>query len=330
MEDFLYDIENKVSTGIGIQSYEALKILESSSDDLFTIISLADKVRRKFKGDKVRLCSIINAQSGLCSEDCAFCAQSKISNSDIKKYPMMDSDEIALNAAASVKSGANEFSIVMSGYGLKNKNDIKKVGLAIENIKDNTGLETCISAGIIDKETIGYLKNKGLDHIHHNLETSKNFFPNICTTHSYEEDVEVVKIAKSAGMRVCSGGIFGIGESDKDRVELAYLLKKLDVDSIPINFLSPVKGTPLEESANLTPIVCLKIIAMMRLVNPTKDIIVCGGREINLDDLQSLIFAAGANGMIIGNYLTTSGRDISKDMQMIKDLNLEPVNGYLS
>jgi len=330
MEKFLYDIKDKVLFGTGIRPHEALKILESGSGDLFTVIGFTDKIRRRFKGNKVRFCSIINAQSGLCSEDCVFCAQSRISNSDIKRYPMMNSDEIAENAAVSSKSGANEFSIVMSGYGLKNKNDIKKIGQAIECIKNNTELETCISAGIIDKETIEYLKNKGLDHIHHNLETSKNFFPNICTTHSYEEDVETVKIAKSANMRVCSGGIFGIGESDEDRVELAYLLKKLDVDSIPINFLSPVKGTPLEGSANLTPIVCLKIIAMMRLVNPTKDIMVCGGREINLGDLQSLIFAAGANGMIIGNYLTTSGRDVSKDMQMIKDLNLEPVNGYLS
>lgn len=329
MESFLYNIEDKVLAGIGIQSYEALKILGADSSDLFTVISLADKVRRKFKGNRVRFCSIVNAQSGLCSEDCAFCAQSTISNSDIKRYHMMDSDEIAENAAASVESGANEFSIVMSGYGLKNKNDIKKIGRAIEGIKDNTGLETCISAGIIDKETIEYLKNKGLDHIHHNLETSKNFFPNICTTHSYEKDVETVKIAKSAGMRVCSGGIFGVGESDEDKVELAYLLKKLDVDSIPINFLNPVEGTPLEGSDNLTPIACLKIIAMMRLVNPTKDIMVCGGREVNLRDLQSLIFAAGANGMIIGNYLTTFGRDVSKDMRMIKDLNLEPVNGHL-
>ncbi len=325
MENFLYDISDKVLDGSGIKPDEALRVLETDSSDLFILFSLTDKLRQKFKGNKVRLCSIVNAQSGLCSENCAFCAQSSVSNANINKYHIISENEIVKSAEVSEKFGANEFSIVMSGYGLKNDNDIKKIGRSIENIKENSCLETCISAGILDKETIAYLKNKGLDHIHHNLETSREFFPNICTTHSYEEDVKTVKIAKSSGMRVCSGGIFGIGESNRDRVNLACLLNDLDVDSIPINFLNPIEGTPLAGVRNLRPIECLKIVAMMRLVNPFKDIMVCGGREINLGDLQSLIFAAGANGMILGNYLTTSGRDASRDLQMIKDLGLEPI-----
>ncbi len=325
MENFLYDISDKVLDGSGIKPDEALRVLETDSSDLFILFSLTDKLRQKFKGNKVRLCSIVNAQSGLCSENCAFCAQSSVSNANINKYHIISENEIVKSAEVSEKFGANEFSIVMSGYGLKNDNDIKKIGRSIENIKENSCLETCISAGILDKETIAYLKNKGLDHIHHNLETSREFFPNICTTHSYEEDVKTVKIAKSSGMRVCSGGIFGIGESNRDRVNLACLLNDLDVDSIPINFLNPIEGTPLAGVRNLRPIECLKIVAMMRLVNPFKDIMVCGGREINLGDLQSLIFAAGANGMILGNYLTTSGRDASRDLQMIKDLSLEPI-----
>jgi len=326
MKNFLYDIGGKVLDGSGIKSDEALRVLETDSSDLFILLSLTDKIRQKFKSNKVRLCSIVNAQSGLCSEDCAFCAQSSVSNADINKYHIISENEIVKSAEVSEKFGANEFSIVMSGYGLKNSNDIKKIGRSIKNIKKRYScLETCISAGVLDKETIAYLKNNGLDHIHHNLETSREFFPNICSTHSYEEDVETVKIAKSSGMRVCSGGIFGIGESNRDRVNLACLLNELDVDSIPINFLNPIDGTPLEGERNLTPIECLKIIAMMRLMNPSKDIMVCGGREVNLGDLQSLMFAAGANGMIIGNYLTTSGRDASRDIQMIKDLNLEPI-----
>ncbi|MBU1743690.1 MAG: biotin synthase BioB, partial [Proteobacteria bacterium] len=167
-----------------------------------------------------------------------------------------------------------------------------------------------------------FLLSRGLRSVHHNLETARGFFPSICTTHDYEEDVRAVRVAKAAGAWVCCGGIFGIGESEADRVDLAMTLRELDVDSIPVNFLNPIEGTPLHGKSELTPFGCLKIIVMMRLCHPLRELIVCGGREVNLRDLQGLIFAAGATGMMIGNYLTTSGRPAEDDLRMVEDLGL--------
>ncbi|MFH2075035.1 MAG: biotin synthase BioB, partial [Pseudomonadota bacterium] len=169
---------------------------------------------------------------------------------------------------------------------------------------------------------ISFLLSRGLRSVHHNLETARGFFPSICTTHDYEEDIRAVRDAKAAGAWVCCGGIFGIGETFEDRVDLAMTFRELDVDSIPVNFLNPIEGTPLDGKCDLTPFCCLKIIVMLRLCHPSREIIVCGGREVNLRDLQGLIFAAGATGMMIGNYLTTAGRPAEDDLRMIEDLGL--------
>jgi biotin synthase len=171
---------------------------------------------------------------------------------------------------------------------------------------------------------VEYLLSRGLRSVHHNLETSRSFYPQVCTTHDYEEDVTAVRAAKAAGAWVCCGGIFGLGESPEDRVELALTLRELGVDSIPVNFLNPVPGTPLEGRRDLSPMDCLRIIAMLRLTNPTREIIVCGGREVNLRDLQALMFAAGATGTMVGNYLTTAGRPAEEDLRMLRDLGLSP------
>ena len=196
------------------------------------------------------------------------------------------------------------------------------MGDAVERIGKELGLETCVSLGTLSADDVRYLLSRGLRSIHHNLETSRSFFPNVCTTHDYDEDVAAVRAAKAAGAWVCCGGIFGLGESPEDRVELALTLRELDVDSIPVNFLNPVPGTPVEGRRELTPIGCLRIIAMLRLTNPRKEIIVCGGREVNLRGLQSLMFAAGATGTMAGNYLTTAGRPAEEDLQMLRDLGL--------
>jgi biotin synthase len=179
-----------------------------------------------------------------------------------------------------------------------------------------------VSLGTLSAESVSYLLSRGLRSVHHNLETSRRFFPSMCTTHDYEEDVDAVRVAKAAGAWVCCGGIFGIGETAQDRVDLAVTLRELDVDSIPVNFLNPVDGTPLAGRRDLSPFDGLKIIAMMRLVNPQKEIIVCGGREVCLRDLQGLMFAAGATGTMAGNYLTTAGRPAEDDVRMIADLGL--------
>lgn len=311
-------------SGEGISSSEGLEFSKLPDDRIYEILSVSEKVRRHHKGVEVNLCSIVNAKSGLCKEDCSFCSQSVKYNTGAPEYPMSPPEKL-VNAAIKAEGwGAREFSIVTSGTKIEKDKDVNILAETLSTMKDSVGMERCASLGILTREVLKRLKESGLESYHHNLETSRSFFPNICTTHRYDEDVEVVKTAKELGFYVCSGGIYGLGESWADRVELATTLKELDVDSIPVNFLNPRPGTPLENASYLTPIECLKIIALIRLMMPKKDIVICGGRSVNLRDLQPLIFAAGANGMMIGNYLTTPGRNPGEDRRMIEDLGLKP------
>lgn len=306
---------------------DALWVLQAGSGDLLNILAAADELRRRYKGDEVNLCSIVNARSGACAEDCAFCAQSVRHNTSAESYPLISKEEILGRAREAVGYGAREFSVVTSGYGERRAKDFENISQSVDAVAAETRLMVCASLGVVSNEQLATLKESGLTRYHHNLETAESHFDKICTTHSYEEDLEMVRRAKSAGLYVCSGGIFGMGESLDQRVELAMALRELDVDSIPINFLNPIPGTPLEDKRELTPLDCLKIIAMLRLTLPEKDLVVCGGREVNLRDLQSMIFFAGANGMMVGGYLTTSGRDYRDDIRMIDDLGLK-VRGH--
>lgn len=308
--------------GLTVEEAEAFAHLAESA--LYEVLSVTEKVRRRHKGVEVNLCSIVNAKSGLCREDCTFCSQSVQYSSGIDTWPLKDTDEILKTALEAEKSGAREFSIVTSGTGIEKERDLESLERTLKSMSEKSAVEKCASLGILKRETLARLKSGGLESYHHNLETSRSFFPNICTTHDYEDDVEVVRTAKELGLYVCSGGIFGLGESWADRVELFQTLRELDVDSIPVNFLDPRPGTPLEGTSPLTPAECLMIIALARVMLPEKDIIVCGGRHVNLRDMQCLLFAAGANGMMVGNYLTTPGRDPGADMKMIEDLGLEP------
>ena len=322
MEEFWKRVRGNAASGEGIGAEDALAVLSLPQPDLWRLLDITEGVRRRFKGDGVRLCSIVNAKSGLCSEDCSFCSQSRRSKADIRKYPLIGEEEMVRAAREAKARGAREFSIVSSGLAMRNRGELERVGNAIERIRSEVGIETCVSLGTLSAEDVSYLLSRGLRSLHHNLETSRSFFPSMCTTHDYEEDVRAVREAKAAGAWVCCGGIFGIGETALDRVELAMTLRELSVDSIPVNFLNPVPGTPVEGRRELTPFDCLKIIAMMRLVHPRREIIVCGGREVNLRDLQSLMFAAGATGTMAGNYLTTAGRPAEDDIRMIRDLGL--------
>ena len=322
MEEFWKRVRGNAASGEGIGAEDALAVLSLPQPDLWRLLDITEGVRRRFKGDGVRLCSIVNAKSGLCSEDCSFCSQSRRSKADIRKYPLIEEEEMVRAAREAKARGAREFSIVSSGLAMRNRGELERVGNAIERIRSEVGIETCVSLGTLSAEDVSYLLSRGLRSLHHNLETSRSFFPSMCTTHDYEEDVRAVREAKAAGAWVCCGGIFGIGETALDRVELAMTLRELSVDSIPVNFLNPVPGTPVEGRRELTPFDCLKIIAMMRLVHPRREIIVCGGREVNLRDLQSLMFAAGATGTMAGNYLTTAGRPAEDDIRMIRDLGL--------
>ncbi|MCX8118411.1 MAG: biotin synthase BioB [Desulfobacterota bacterium] len=312
-------LEEKVLSGEGLSEEEARGILQIGHENVLEIISLANQARARFKGNKINLCSIINAKSGLCGEDCAFCSQSVYHPTQIPTYPFVGEERVIQEAKEAAKSQARHFSIVMSGYA-PTEDELKGIEHSIVGILRETSLEPCASLGILDRRSLTRLKKAGLGHYHHNLETARSFFKHICTTHSYEEDLSTIQMAKELGFRVCCGGLFGMGESWEHRIELAYTLKELDVDSVPINFLNPIPGTRLEKARFLTPMECLKIISLFRLILPQKDIIVCGGREVNLRDLQSMIFFAGANGMMIGGYLTTKGRKPEEDLQMVKDL----------
>jgi biotin synthase len=315
-------IEQAAMAEGGIGAEDARSVLALPREALWRLLDVTERVRSRFKGDAVRLCSIVNAKSGHCSEDCSFCSQSRRSKADIPRFPLRDPADMVEAAREARERGAREFSIVASGLSMGSREELEKVGDAVERISGELGMETCVSLGTLSAEKVGYLISRGLRSVHHNLETSRAFFPSVCTTHAYEQDVEAVRTAKAAGAWVCCGGIFGLGESDADRVELAMTLRELDVDSIPVNFLNPVEGTPEAGKSELTPFLCIKIIAMLRLVHPGREIIVCGGREVNLRDLQCLMFPAGATGTMVGNYLTTSGRPGEEDRRMIRDLSL--------
>jgi biotin synthase len=306
-----------------LSAEEALDVLRAGPREILTVLEAADRVRRAHAGEAVNLCSIVNARSGACPEDCAFCAQSARYRTAAEVYPLIARDAILDRAREARSFGAREFSIVTSGYGEGRARDFERISEAVRAVGAGTPLHVCASLGVLTGKQLGALADAGLSRYHHNLETARSHFPSVCTTHDYEEDYEMVRRAKEAGLYVCSGGIFGMGESAEQRVELAMTLRELDVDSVPVNFLNPIPGTPLEGVRDLTPLDCLKIIAMLRLVLPRKDIVVCGGREVNLRDLQSMIFFAGANGMMVGGYLTTSGRNYRDDVRMVEDLGLE-------
>lgn len=314
------DIVGKICRGEKISSSELVPLIDL--DNPYDLFLGATKIREHFKGNKVFTCSIINAKSGMCSEDCAFCAQSKYHNTNISVYPLLSKHELVEKGMYMASMGANKFSFVTSGKKLSKK-EIDTICEAAFLLREKTDLKLCASLGILDKDSAVSIKQAGISRYHHNLETARSFFKNICTTHDYDEDVMTIKVARKAGLEVCSGGIMGLGEEFSHRLELAEFLSHLDVDSIPINFLNPIKGTKLQNMPILPPLEALMSIAIFRFLNPEKDITICGGREVCLGDLQSWIFLAGANGIMIGNYLTTLGRDINDDFKMIKQLNLE-------
>lgn len=291
-------------------------------EDPDLLIPYADKIRRKFKKKKIFTCAIINAKSGSCSQDCAFCAQSAHHRTSIRTHPLLTGEELVSNALKMDKAGAVKYSMVTSGYALTDK-EIETITRAATSIREKTDLDICASLGMLTEETAKKLKASGITTYHHNLETARSYFDRICTTHDYEEDIQTVKLARSAGLNVCSGGILGLGETWEQRVELAFTLKELDVDSIPINFINPIPGTPMADTPLMPPEEALQCIALFRFINPQKNITICGGREVTLEGYQPEIFAAGANGVMIGNYLTTKGRNIKMDMDMIKEAGLE-------
>lgn len=314
------EITARALSGDGITEPQALRIAQCTREELVELVGVSNRVRQEYHGSTVKLCAIVNAKSGRCAEDCAFCAQSSHHNTKIKKYPLIPKGRIISAAEKALKNGAKEFSIVTSGKSI-NEKELQMLAQALSEIKA-LGLATCASLGILGPGALEMLADAGLDKYHHNLETSRSFFRQVCTTHSYEEDVQAVADAKEAGLEVCSGGIFGLGEGKRDWVELASTLRELQVDSVPLNFHNPIEGTKLAELPLVRPLDAIRIIVIFRLTCPTRDIIICGGREVTLRDLQGLIFFAGASGLMIGDYLTTTGREPEMELQLLRDLEL--------
>lgn len=307
----------------GISHEEALELLNlENRHDTYELFCRASQVREKNFKNKITACSIINARCGGCTENCAFCAQSKYSSSKFQTYPLISEEEIFKAAETASKHGSLHIGIVTSGRASDEVRDLDIISNAIRRISSELSIKPCASLGILTKESLKKLKDAGMARYHHNLETAESFFNNVCTTRTYKDQLATVKAAKEIGLSVCSGGLFGLGESRAQRVELFETLRELDVDSVPINFYNPIKGTQLEHLRELTPMECLKIIAVARLMLPEKNIRICGGREVNLKDFQSWIFFAGADALMIGGYLVTSGREVSADTAMIRDAGM--------
>lgn len=312
-------------TGNGIDREQALLVGTLDREELLYLFQGTDKIREKFKGQEVKICSIVNAKAGKCVEDCAFCAQSSKFTTDSPEYGLLDVEKIVSAAKEAESFGANEFSIVTAGTNINDPKELAVLKEAIMRIKSETSLETCCSLGLMSLENLKELKTAGLDRFHHNLETAASHFENIVTTHTYQDEVQAVKNASSAGLQVCVGGIFGMGETYAQRVELAFEIRDLKTQSFPINFLKPIAGTALEDLDYMDYYDALRTISLLRLTMPAIDLFVCGGREEILGQGQELLFAAGANGILGGNYLTTKGQDPKKDLEMIENLGLRPV-----
>jgi len=323
MRAFIREMEEKAIANKGLSYKEGCRLIQAEGPDIIDLISSANRVRQHFCGDQINLCSISNAKSGDCSENCTFCSQSAYHGTDVDTYPLTSSEQLVAEAKTAASQNAEAFGVVVAWWGLREGPDLDAILERLRALSAAGHTRTDASLGIISDPKIAFqLKEAGLAFYNHNLETARSFFPNICTTHAYEERIKTIEYCKAAGIKICSGGIFGMGESLDQRIELALALQDLDVDVVPLNFLNAIKDTPLEDQAPLQPMEILKIIAVFRLMLPSKDIMTAGGREMHLRDLQSWMFTAGASHTLIGNYLTTSGRKSEDDLRMIEDLGL--------
>ncbi len=306
-----------------ISHEDALYLMQTDSDEIYDVFYWANQIRLRYFGRSIKACSIVSAKQGRCTEDCSFCSQSARYHTGVEEFSLIDANKILDVARCAEETGSSSIGVVTSGHGISNSGDLHNICDAIDEIGKHTHIHPHGSFGILTRETAESLASHGLKRLNHNLETSERFFPNVCSTHTYFDRVNTIRIAKEVGLEICSGAIFGIGEESEDRIDLAFTLKDLNVDTVPLNFLHTVPGTPLENTTPLTPMEALKIISVFRFILPDKEIKIAGGRKKNLRDLQSWMFYAGANSTMIGNYLTTAGRSIEEDFQMIKDLELE-------
>jgi biotin synthase len=293
--------------------------------DIFELLAWANRIREHFKGNKIHLCSIVNIKAGGCPENCRFCAQSAAYETDSPRYGLIDSEAVLKAAAEAKANGVIGLGLVAAWRGIDEGPALDQICLRLEELKRSGQARPDASLGMIKSQKVAdRLRQAGLECYNHNLETSKRFFPQVCTTHTYEDRVETLKHLKQAGIKICSGGILGMGETRDDRCDLAFALKELGAHIVPMNFLNPIAGTPFACREPLAALEILKSIACFRLILPRQEIMVAGGRTVNLRDLQCMMFMAGASAMMVGNYLTTPNQPVEKDLQMLRDLGLDP------
>jgi biotin synthase len=319
--DRYQQLADDVLSGNEITREDALSILQAPEIDMLSILAAGYRIRHQNFGRTVQLYFLMNAKSGLCPEDCHYCSQSKISKAPVPKYNILKRDELLEAAKLASERGAKTYCLVISARG-PNERELSAVEQIVPEIKQKYGLDICACLGLLSKDQADRLKACGVDRVNHNLNTSEDYYEDICTTHTYADRVETLRNVRDAGMEMCSGGIIGMGEKHEDIVSMAFDLKELGVQSIPLNFLNAIEGTPLQGNDELTPNDCLKALAMFRFVNPDRELRISGGREIHLRSLQPLGLYV-ANSLFVGDYLTTKGQAPQADYDMIRDLGFE-------
>ena len=296
---------------------EALQVIAVPDEELLDLVAACYRLRLHYHGNRVKLNMLINAKSGLCAEDCGYCSQSSVAESGVDRYPLQSKETLLAGARQAMKVNAHTYCIVISGRR-PTPRELDHIVEAVREIRAQYPLRICCCLGLLTDEEAERLVAAGVERVNHNLNTSEDYYHEVCSTHTYKDRIDTLEAVKRAGLSPCSGGILGMGESQEQIVDLAFSLQALDVDSIPLNFLIPIAGTPLGGLEYLTPQKCLAILCMFRLVNPAKEIRIAGGREYHLRSLQPLALYV-ADSIFIGDYLTTRGEVPEQDLQMLED-----------
>lgn len=315
---YIEKMKDKILNGNQITQSQAFSLYKQPLKEL---CEAADEIRKHFCSNQFDICTIINAKSGGCTENCKFCAQSIQNDTKTKVYPLLSDEKIIKHAKLNHEQGILRYSIVTSGRCLSD-NEIIKICETVKEIRKQLDISVCISCGLLNREQFKKLKDSGITRVHNNLETSQRNFPNICTSHTFDDKITAIKAAQSVGLQVCSGGIMGLGETPKDRIDMAFTLRDLGIKSIPINMLNPIKGTPFEENRKLTDKEMRRIVAVYRFILPTAFIRLAGGRGL-LADKGTSCFLSGANAAISGDMLTTSGITVENDIEHLNALGYE-------
>ena len=324
--DRIHALADRIMAGGSVDRDEALWMFHLESQaDITDLMSAANRLREHFKGNKIHLCSIVNAKAGGCSENCKFCSQSAAYTTESPRYGFIDPEPVSEASKEAEQNNVTAVVLVAAWKGLREGPVLDEVCDRIREMAADGKVRPDASLGLIDSQQVAdRLKDAGLACYGHNLESSRRFFPEHCTTHTFEDRLQTIKYLKNAGIKICSGGIIGMGETREDRCDMAMQLREIGASVVPVNFLNPIEGTPYETMKPLAPMEILKTIACFRFILPQQEIMVAGGRTVNLRDLQSMVFMAGASALMVGNYLTTLNQPAEQDLQMLKDLGLDP------